>query len=225
MKALMLLVILLLGSAQASLRDIIDEFLEDFDPTQPVVLEGLGENIDGVGNRSLIARFIAAYNFARQIYPALPEIYLKDVVATGEIIQRIGQASELTLVTSRAHRVPPTIIEALERRLFPEQGGGLFTAYLSLARDEVPRFAEWRSREGLRGRLYVSARGQDPTSDLFGISELVGFSVLLIGNDIYLFTAGGTFFEVESRETRRFLPWLRLVRQQLAEASEREDAQ
>lgn len=203
----------------------IEQFMETYDPNRNYGPPSGAATYGGPGS-DLLSLFIQAYNLARQFYPALPPIYLRDVQGLHTIRNKILDRGthEIIAISGKVARLPGGVVQALRERVFiPDRTYPSLRLTWAMAKEDLPQYAAWGKQPGLRAQLNLTTRGEDWALEILGVMEALGFGFLMRNNDLYLYTSMGQFFLVDPGPAGAFLPWVRLLATQAGEAAGRQE--
>lgn len=201
----------------------IEQFMQQYDPSRTYGPPSSSGTYNTAGT-DLLSLFIQAYNIARQFFRGLPPLYLRGVSNVQDIRNRILDrgTTEITIVSGQVGRLPSLIVQSLEERVFiPDRTYPNLKLNWAMPQKDLERYKAWETRRGLRAALYLVPRGQDLSMEIFAVAEAIGFGFMMIGSDLYLFTPYGQFFQVDPGPAGAFIPWIRLVANQLGDAKQR----
>ncbi len=201
----------------------IEQFMQRYDPGRTYGPPSSSGTYNTAGT-DLLSLFIQAYNLARQFFRALPPLYLRGVSSVQDIRNRILDqgTTEITIVSGQVGRLPPLIVRSLEERVFiPDRNYPNLKLSWAMPQQDLEQYKAWETRQGRRATLYLVPRGQDIAMEVFAVAEAIGFGFMMIESDLYLFTPHGQFFQVDPGPAGAFIPWIRLVANQLRDARQR----
>jgi hypothetical protein len=201
----------------------IEQFMQQYDPSRTYGPPSSSGTYN-TGGTDLLSLFIQAYNIARQFFRGLPPLYLRGVSSVQDIRNRILDrgTTEITIVSGRVGRLPNLVVQSLEERVFiPDRTYPNLKLNWAMPQEDLQQYKGWETRKGLRANLYLIPRGQDVSMEIFAVAEAIGFGFMMIGSDLYLFTPYGQFFQVDPGPAGAFIPWIRLVANQLGDAKQR----
>lgn len=226
-RAVLVLPFLALALAQADfpsekeVRKMIDDFMRGYNPGSPPAYTAPASPPQC--GADLLSLAIQAYNVARQFFRGLPNIYLRGVSDQNAIRNLILNRGtyEVVLVTGKTARLSPFLEQALRERVFiPDRTYPQLNLYWSMPKDELEPYLKWKSANPPpRANLYLTGKGEDVLMDTLGIPESLGFAFLMANNRVYLFNC--VFFEVDPGPAGAFIPWIRLVQQQIVQSQGR----
>ncbi|WP_448377148.1 hypothetical protein [Fervidobacterium sp.] len=201
----------------------IEQFMQQYDPSRTYGPPSSSGSYNTSGT-DLLSLFIQAYNLARNFFRGLPPLYLRGVSNVHDIRNRILDqgTTEITIVSGQVGRLPSLVVQSLEERVFiPDRTYPNLKLNWAMPQKDLERYRTWETRQDLRATLNLVPRGQDLSMEVFGVAEAIGFGFMMINSDLYLFTPYGQFFQVDPGPAGAFIPWIRLVANQLGDAKRR----